>query len=325
MPSIQRTAKGWRAQVYVRGERDSRVFALKSEAQTWAAQRETELRALADGKAAEVKTLADLLARYREEVSPTKRGGRWERIRLAALEAMLPARKRLADVTPADFAAWRDKRMREVEPGSVLREIGLLSAVFERARLEWGWVRSNPLKDIRKPSAPANRQRIISRAEIRAVSRALGYRPRGRVGSLSESVALAFLVALRTGMRAGELCGLEWADLDGAVARLSMTKNGTPRDVPLSAKALRLIDRAKDLGTDTVFGLQVQTLDALFRRARYRAGLSGFVFHDSRHTAATWMARKVDALTLCKIFGWRDPRFALVYYNPSPSSIARRL
>ena len=55
------------------------------------------------------------------------------------------------------------------------------------------------------------------------------------------------------------------------------------------------------------------------------AGLEGFTFHDSRHTVATWMARKVDVLTLCKIFGWRNPKMAMVYDNPKASNIAKRL
>lgn len=301
------------------------MCATKLEAQTWAAARETELRAIADGRGGEVKTLGDLLERYAEEVSPKRRGERWERIRLRALAVQLPIRKRLVDVTPADVAAWRDRRLREVLPGTVLRDLGLLSACFEVARREWGWTRSNPVKEIGKPAHPAHRTRTISRAEIRAVVRRLGYRPRHPPAGLSAGVALAFLVALRTGMRAGELCGLTWARVCPDSAMLPMTKNGTAREVPLSAKARRLLERARGLDPELVFGVQVQSLDALFRRARERAGLEGFTFHDSRRTAATWMARKVDAMTLCRIFGWRDPRFALVYYAPAASDIARRL
>lgn len=68
-----------------------------------------------------------------------------------------------------------------------------------------------------------------------------------------------------------------------------------------------------------------QTVDALFRRARDRAGLSGFTFHDARHTAATRLAGKLDVLTLCKVFGWTNPAQAMAYYNPSPGEIARRM
>lgn len=74
-----------------------------------------------------------------------------------------------------------------------------------------------------------------------------------------------------------------------------------------------------------VFGVKVNTLDTLFRRARDRAGLSGFVFHDTRHTAATWLAQKIHILDLCRAFGWSNTTRALTYYNPKASDIAKRI
>ena len=63
----------------------------------------------------------------------------------------------------------------------------------------------------------------------------------------------------------------------------------------------------------------------MFRKYRIRAGLSGFVLHDSRHTAATWIAQKLHVLDLCKMFGWSNPKRAMVYYNPAAGDIAKRL
>ena len=71
--------------------------------------------------------------------------------------------------------------------------------------------------------------------------------------------------------------------------------------------------------------MRPQTLDALFRKLRDAAGLSGFTFHDTRHTAATMIARKLDVLDLCKMFGWKNTTRALTYYNPTASDIAKRL
>ncbi|MFI8143290.1 integrase, partial [Acinetobacter baumannii] len=50
-----------------------------------------------------------------------------------------------------------------------------------------------------------------------------------------------------------------------------------------------------------------------------------FTFHDTRHTAATRIAPKLPLLDLCKMFGWTDPKRAMVYYNPTSSQIAARL
>lgn len=74
-----------------------------------------------------------------------------------------------------------------------------------------------------------------------------------------------------------------------------------------------------------VFGVASATLDALYRRARDRAGLSGFTFHDARHTAATRMASQLHILDLCKVFGWKNTSQALTYYNPKAADIAAKL
>jgi integrase len=76
---------------------------------------------------------------------------------------------------------------------------------------------------------------------------------------------------------------------------------------------------------DCVFGLKTASLDALFRKYRGRADLDGFTWHDTRHTAATMISKKVDVLDLCKIFGWTDPKMAMKYYNPHVSTLSAML
>ena len=56
--------------------------------------------------------------------------------------------------------------------------------------------------------------------------------------------------------------------------------------------------------------------------------MSGFTFHDTRHTAATWVGRQVGRPNrlsfpqFCKAFGWRDPKMALRYVNPTAAELA---
>lgn len=45
MASIVRFREGWRAHIYVRGERESRLFPTRREAERWGAERESELKA----------------------------------------------------------------------------------------------------------------------------------------------------------------------------------------------------------------------------------------------------------------------------------------
>lgn len=334
MAAPKKTPSGrWWIQIEVAGQRASRTCDTKAEALAWAALRSTELRSLRNGTAGRFKTLRDALRRYGEEVSPSKKGARWELVRLAAFEkpehAALGIMRKLDDFMPADIAAWRDSRLALVSRGTVLRDLTLLGAVFECARREWGWVQSNPVRQVRKPAEPDHRERIISGPEVRAMLRQLGWPARqaggGRcVRSMSESVAVCFALALATGMRAGELCGLRWADVRADHAQITDGKTGR-RVVPLTPAARRLVDMLQGFDADLVFGLKVQTLDAFFRRARDRAGLSGFTFHDSRHTAATRLAQRLHVLDLCKVFGWKQATRALTYYNPKPGDLARRM
>lgn len=320
-----KTAQGtWRVQIEVRGVRESFTGPTKRDASEWAARRSTEIRAMASGKAGTVKTLAQALDRYAEEVSPTKRGEAKEIIRLEAFKKQaLPINRKLSDLTTADLVAWRDSRLAVNARGSVLRDMTLLGSVLEVARREWQWIPTNPMRDVKRPANPDHRQRVISGLETRRMLRTLGYG--FPVRSVSQAVATCFLMALSTGMRAGELCGLLWVNVKGDHVTLPMTKNGSARDVPLSPVARKLLERLKGWDKELVFGIQSQTLDALFRRARDRAKLEGFVFHDSRHTAATRLAHRLHVLELCRVFGWKRTDQALVYYNEKASSIAKRL
>lgn len=326
MATPKKTAQGtWRIMVEVRGVRDSKTLPTKREATEWAQARVLELRHQATAPAGDLVTLRSVLRRYADEVSITKRGESKERIRLSAMERHpLPVDDPISKLTTSHLAVWRDARLKVNEAGTVLRDISLLSSVLETARRDWQLIKVNPMTDMRKPSQPRHRERLISSREIRGMLRALGHNGKS-VRTVSQSVACCFLTALATGMRAGELCGLKWSDVHDTHCHLPLTKNGSYRDVPLSPVARRLIERMRGWDAESVFGLRPQTLDAMFRKYRERAGLSDFVFHDARHTAATRMAKQLHILQLCKVFGWKRMDQALVYFNESPASLALKL
>lgn len=313
-------------QFMVNGIRDGGTFATAREANEFQARRTLELKTVAAGRGGSLYTLDQALTKYAEEVSPKKRGEAKEIIRLAAFRKQgLPIHRKLSEVTTVDLVLWRDARLKVNARGSVLRDMTLLGNVFEIARREWQWIERNPMKDVRRPQNPDHRKVVISGSQIRRMLRAMGHG--GPVRSVAQSVAVCFLVALTNGMRAGELCGLRWDDVHTDFLRLPITKNGQSRDVPMSPYVRRLIGRMRGYDPVYVFGLKPQTLDANFRKYRDRAKLSGFTFHDSRHTAATRLAmsRKLDSLQLCAMFGWKNPKQAMVYFNPTASDLAALL
>lgn len=325
MASISKQPNGtWRAAVFKNGTRKTKVLPTKREAESWASKVETEIEKAVEPKSRGKHTVTDALTEYRDKVSPLKGGARWETVRINAFIASGHAlfRRKIRDVQPEHLAEWRDYRLQSVSDSAVRREFSLMSAVFETARKEWKWISSNPVHDVRKPKESDHREVLITASQIHTMCKSLGY-TQGAVKTVRQAVAVCFLVALRTGCRAGELTSLTW----DKVSEKHFTVNGKTgkRDVPLTTKCKRLFDQVRGFD-DKVFGLTPQTLDALFRRARDKAGLSGFTFHDTRHTACTrivkYYGKKLDVLTFCRMMGWSNPKMAMVYFNMKASEIA---
>lgn len=320
MAAPKKEGSVWRHRIMVRGQRVSGTFSTKAAALAWEAEQRIQIK---EGRAtATSKTLRDALERYEVEVSKKKRSYANEVKRLAFFCTTAMADKRIAEIRPSDIAAWRDARLATVKSSTVNRDMNLLSHVFTVARREWGWVGESPTKDVERPKDPPHRDRRISEAEIDTICLQLGWdrKKEGKPTTKQHRIALAFLFAIETAMRAGEICALKKADVQGRVARLHMTKNGRPRDVPLSARALE-IWRLLPGG----FDLTPAILDALFRKAKKAAGIEGLTFHDTRHEAITRLAQKLDVLDLARMVGHTNINQLRTYYNATAEDIASRL
>lgn len=320
MASIIRHGDKWRALVNLQGTRKSKVFPTKRQAQEWAARLEFTITN-AEIVAAETK-LREVLDRYAREVSPKKRGHRWEVVRLEKIGRDRIADISLGELSAKDFADWRDRRLTEVAPGTVAREMTLLGSVMTTARREWELIAKNPLSDVSKPRAPAPRDRLPTEGEIERMALVAG----DDLSYVQARAFHAFLFACETAMRAGEIVGLTWdrLDLDRRVARLEKTKNGRPREVPLSSRAIELIKQLPE--NDPVFGLTSRQLDVMFRKIRGLAAVEGLTFHDSRAFATSKLSRKLEVLELAKVTGHTDLNMLIrVYYRTSAEDLAKRL
>ncbi len=209
MASFNKRGGSWVAQVCRNGVRKSGSFDTKSEATEWAAKMEAEILAGARGEIPN-KPFSALLERYRDEVSSTKRSERRERLRIGLLLRDEIAGVPLADLNATHFAKWRDRRLQQVSAASVLRDWNLLSHALSVAMREWRWLRENPLKPVRRPRPPQPRDRRISLDEIERLLLALGYSRTATPKTRTACVGAAFLFAIETAMRAGEIVGMQW-------------------------------------------------------------------------------------------------------------------
>jgi integrase len=98
-------------------------------------------------------------------------------------------------------------------------------------------------------------------------------------------------------MRRGELIDLQWqhVDLGRRVAHLPLTKNGDSRDIPLSRRAVAVLEELKSgpkCDSERVFPVTGNSVRLAFEHLRVRAGMSDLHFHDLRHEAVTRLFEK---------------------------------
>lgn len=320
MPSIRRRGQAYRVELYKDGVRESATFPTKQKAAAWAVQREAELT----GAKLPEHTVKDALRRFGREVSEGRKGRKWELARLGLLERDPLASVRLPALRPIHVAEWKQRRLQAVSGASVRREMNLLLSVFEYARKEWGWLHTNPGRDVQKPPHPPSRCRRIPADEIERVTLALGVTDL-ESETAAQRTALAFLFALETAMRSGEILGLHREDIGAKSAKLPETKNGDARVVPLSVRAREILAALPDFGDGPVFGLDAQTRDVLFRKAVKAAEIPNLHFHDSRAEAIWRLSKKLDVMELARMIGHRDLRSLMHYYNTDPDELADRL
>ena len=315
----------WRAQVFVKGARESARFDTKPEAAEWAHEREIVLR---KGKALVTgKTLADAFDRYARELPAERKGRRWDAVRLEKFK-----RDPIADVQAAMLSLEHGEQYiaRALESGlatsTVIREFSLLKPVV-RKMVRWKWIAEYPWAQLEMPADTKRRSKLYTFEEIALIRKHSGL-DSGAPGSMFE-VGVAFIVATETGMRLNEICSLEssWWDQPGRFIALpsTITKTGEARNVPLSTVASEHLSMLTPGPKGNLFSVNAQTASSLFRRIRKRAGIHDATFHDTRHYAVTKLSKKFDVLSLARVIGHSDIRELMTYYEADAAELATML
>ena len=335
MAAIRKREKKWQARVRRKGHPDQvKSFTNKADAVRWSREAESAMDqgVFISRASAEQTTLAKILTRYKTEVTPSHRGFLVEGIRINKLITHRIAGYALTALNAQRMAAYRDERLTQVTPGTVLRELQTLSAVLNHAQREWGLKIENPVRGIRKPPPNQARSRQLEAGEEQRLLEALEPTERGAGGYFRGTrnawIKPLVLLALETAMRRGELLSLQWANLslNRQIALLPITKNGTARVVPLSTKAVELLQALPRPLDGRVFPISANALKLAFTRAVERAELENFHFHDLRHEATRRLAEKLpNLIELAAVTGHRDLRMLHRYYHPHPEDLARKL
>lgn len=323
---------GWRAQVRRRGYPPQvRTFRRRTEAVQWARDVENRMDrgVFQDLRESERTTLAELLARYAAEVAPEKRSSA-EPAALQMFQRSPLAIRPVAAITATDIAAWRDSRLGEVAPATVVRELTVLSHVFATAEREWSMSlpRGNPVALVRRPKAPRGRtRRLVGDEEERLLRVALDYESNPR------SIRMASIIpfSLETALRRGEVAGMEWGEIDLSKRSLHLpeTKTDVPRTVPLSPKAVEVLESIPRRIDGWVWAnnMTPHAITRAFTRICSRAGIEDLHFHDLRHEAISRLFERtdLDIMEISRISGHRSLSMLSRYTHLRAHHLADRL
>ncbi len=264
----------------------------------------------------------------------------------------------LQEITELRLVKWRNKRLQDgAKASGINRWIKALSAMLSRA-VEWGVIPRNNLSGITHLSVDTSANvRFLSDDEARRLRDALDRREvvnrdrrkrfnawreaRGlptlpeRLEHFTDHLKPLVLLALNTGMRRGELFKLQWQDVDLKRRMLTVhganAKTDTTRHIPLNDEAVAVLTAWRNQCEQNQAGLvfkspkaktpggALDNINNSWRALLQDAGISGFRFHDLRHTFASWLVmRSVDLNTVRDLLGHTDIKMTLRYAHLAP-------
>lgn len=326
MASIRRRGEKWQVQVRRRGfEASTKSFSQKADAQKWAKsiEREIEVSAFRPQERPIGKSrFSDLISRYKEEVTPKKRSRYQEEGRISRILKHPIAQEFVSHLTTRQFALYRDERLLFVGPQTVRHDLNLMNHIIKVAMSEWDVpIVKNPVSDLRKPIPPAGRKRRLNNGELERIRTA-------SLGCRSAYLWPIIEFALETAMRRGEILNLSWSniDFDRGLAVLPLTKNGSARTVPLSAKAKAVLKGIGLRRQGRVFVVGNAALRLAWDRMLVRAEIVDLHFHDLRHEAISRLFEKrLTIAEVALISGHKDVRMLFRYTHLRAEDLVMKL
>ncbi len=268
----------------------------------------------------------------------------------ALLQEVMPELK-LPDLTTksvAEFFRRLDTRPRIVGRG--IKKVGIKksTAATYRSKLnrffEWlektGHIKQNPFSLIQYPDVQYEDRKFLGRREIQKIFTALAL-GQVRQGVFIQRRNLAiFSTLLYTGIRKGELLGLQVTDLDlerrELTVRAETSKSRLRRTVPISSELMKLLrdylaERIRRRFTTPFLfvssarddRLSADGLKHLIDSVQHASGVN-FHVHQFRHTfAVNVLNNGSDIAKLKQLLGHRDIRMTATYLRCLPTSAMR--
>ncbi|HEX3033987.1 MAG TPA: site-specific integrase [Thermodesulfobacteriota bacterium] len=272
---------------------------------------------------AKIPTLSEFAEDYVKHIRDIKGNRSWQDA-LHKLKRLKDAfgSKKLSQISSSDIDDYKLKRLQDVKPATVNRELACLSHIFNLAKREKKFFGNNPVSEARL--LPEHNQ----------VERILTFEEEERLLALSNPYLKPIIItALNTGMRKNEILTLKWSnvDLDGNIITLehTNTKSKKMRRIFINSilRKLLLEQKLRSGGSEFVFLSQEgrpykrhDSLKGAFERLCKKAEITGFRFHDLRHTFATRAIELgISIVAVSRILGHADLKTTMRYAHPEDS------
>lgn len=266
-------------------------------------------------------TFEILADRYSSLVSVHKRGHHVEQYIIRTLKAHF-GKYRVSDLTLEDAEEYKTKRSRSVKPATVNRGLTLAKHMLAKA-VEWEMIADNPFRGVHNLRVATRLDRVLTAEEE---TRLLTACDRVR----SHFLKPAIILAIHTGLRRGELLGLDWSRMDFAsktIHIINAKSSSGDRMVPMNQTTFTVLsDLAKEGQSGFVFasnrnmGHQFRDLKRGFKKALQISNIQGLRWHDLRHTFASRLIRAgVDLITVQLLMGHSRVAMTSRYIHPLAS------
>lgn len=207
----------------------------------------------------------------------------------------------LGDITPLRVEGYQQKRVGEVSPSTVNRELALLKHMFNMSE-RWSLYRgTNPVRLVKFLREDNLKFETLSEEDETAL---LAASP----SYLRDMIRFA----LATGLRSGEIFNLKWEDIDLSKKRLNVIVRKTRKrlELPLGTEALKVLDNWQGMNRSPyVFynpatGERYKDVKLGLKNSCERAGIKRLTWHTLRHTFASRLTRNgVDIVTIKELLG----------------------
>ena len=323
MATLRKRGNKWQAIVRHKSiGTTAKSFSSKSLALKWSLDQEQAIESGAFGRLSPSEvTLGELLKRYLDIITPSKRGADVERRRLKRLIEDDISSYQLYRLSSQAIAKFRDRRLLDGRR-TCQYDLILIRHCIKLAINEWGlMLSSNPVDKVKLPPSSRSRERRLNTGEFERLEKAAHLTQNPHIWPI-------VVFAIETGMRRGEILGITWeyVDFDSRTVHLPITKNGSSRDVPLSSQATQILKGQNERQLPCPFPVTDNAFRLAWDRLRSRADLGDLRFHDLRHEAISrFFEMGLSMPEVALISGHKDPRMLFRYTHIKPENVLAKL